>query len=283
MSIRKREFMKKYGLIGCPLGHSMSPIIHKELFLSNKIEASYDLIELTKDELNENFDDLKKLNGFNVTIPHKINVIDKLDGLSDRAKLFGAVNTVYNNGNELIGYNTDCHGFLRSLKMADIDLDGRVLILGCGGVARMFAFESVLASCDVTVAVREKSLAKANELKAEIKEKLNQNINVTTLENAGFGWDLIINATPVGMYPHIDECPIAKEVIESSKAVFDAIYNPQETLFVKYAMESNIKYSNGLAMLVLQAAVAQEIWYGAKFTDDDIKRVIEITQRELDK
>lgn len=275
--------MKKYGLIGCPLGHSMSPIIHKELFLSNKIEATYDLIELTKDSLIKDFDDLKKLDGFNVTIPHKINVIDKLDRLSDRAKLFGAVNTVYNNGKELVGYNTDCHGFLRSLKIANIDLAGRVLILGCGGVARMFAFESVLASCDVTVAVRQKSVEKANALKLEVNEKLNKNINVTTLDNVGYGWDLIINATPVGMYPNIDECPVEKEVIESSKAVFDAIYNPKETLFIKYAMQSNIKYSNGLAMLVLQAAVAQEIWYGAKFTDEDIKRVIEITQRELDK
>ena len=275
--------MKNYALIGCPLGHSMSPIIHKELFLSNNENATYELIEIGKKDLYSSFNELKKLNGFNVTIPHKIDVIKNLDMLSQRAELFGAVNTVHNDNGKLVGYNTDCHGFLRGLQLADIVLTGKVLILGCGGVARMFAFESVLANCDVTLAVRESSLDKANNLKNEIKEKLNYNVNVVNIDTVGGNWDLIINGTPVGMYPNTLVSPVKREVVESSSAVFDAIYNPKSTLLLDYAKKANIKYSNGLSMLVLQAAVSQEIWYGAKFSNEDIIKVIEITQRELDK
>ena len=147
----------------------------------------------------------------------------------------------------------------------------------------MFAFESVLANCDVTLAVRESSLDKANNLKNEIKEKLNYNVNVVNIDTVGGNWDLIINGTPVGMYPNTLVSPVKREVVESSSAVFDAIYNPKSTLLLDYAKKANIKYSNGLSMLVLQAAVSQEIWYGAKFSNDDIIKVIEITQRELDK
>ena len=275
--------MKNYALIGCPLGHSMSPIIHKELFLSNNENATYELIEIGKKDLYSSFNELKKLNGFNVTIPHKIDVIKNLDMLSQRAELFGAVNKVHNDNGKLVGYNTDCHGFLRGLQLADIVLTGKVLILGCGGVARMFAFESVLANCDVTLAVRESSLDKANNLKNEIKEKLNYNVNVVNIDTVGGNWDLIINGTPVGMYPNTLVSPVKREVVESSSAVFDAIYNPKSTLLLDYAKKANIKYSNGLSMLVLQAAVSQEIWYGAKFSNEDIIKVIEITQRELDK
>lgn len=274
---------KHFGLIGYPLGHSMSGVIHKELIRISNIDADYTMIEVEIEKLGEKFEsELKLLNGFNVTIPHKINIIPCLDGLSTRAELFGAVNTV-DVSDKITGHNTDCSGFLRALEMADIELGGDVLLLGSGGVSRMIAFESILAGANLTIAVREADVEAANALKQEIESKLSKSCEVILLSEAKGGYDLVINGTPVGMFPHVDACPVDKDVIQSSKAVFDVIYNPQETMFIKYAKDAGIKYSSGLSMLVWQAAVAEEIWNGVKFTFEDIEEVIAITQKELEK
>ena len=273
-----------YGLCGYPLGHSMSPLIHRELFKISGIDASYGLYEAPSENLGEEFkESLSALRGFNVTIPHKINIIEYLDELSPRAELFGAVNTVDVREDKIVGYNTDCTGFLSALKMADIELGGNVLLLGCGGVARMIAFEALLADARLTVAVRKEDIEAAEVLKKEIFAKLNKSCDIILLDEAGEGYDLVINATPVGMFPKVDACPVDEKVVAGSSAVFDVIYNPQETVFIKYAKKAGIKYSGGLSMLVWQAAVAQEIWNGVKFTNDDIERVIGITQKELEK
>lgn len=273
-----------YGLTGYPLGHSMSQVIHKALFEICGIDATYFMVETPPEELGKAFKDtLSALRGFNVTIPYKVEILKYLDELSPRAKLFGAVNTVDVREDKLIGHNTDCAGFLSALKMADIELGGKVLLLGSGGVSRMIAFESILADADLTIAVRESDIPAANEIRREIKVNLSRNCKITLLSQATGGYDLVINGTPVGMYPHTDACPVSKDVITSSKAAFDVIYNPEETVFLKYAREAGIKCSGGLPMLVWQAAVAQEIWNGYTFSDDDIKKVIEITQKELAK
>jgi shikimate dehydrogenase len=134
-------------------------------FLRRKIlEAKYELKEIAPENLAAEFEGLKGLCGFNVTIPHKVNIIPLLDELDERAALFGAVNTVKVDENgKTKGYNTDCSGFLNSLKMADIPLAGKVLLCGCGGVARMFAFEAILAGCDLTIAVREADMPVAKK------------------------------------------------------------------------------------------------------------------------
>jgi len=194
--------IKNYALIGYPLGHSMSEIIHKELFKISFVDASYKLTEILPEELSDNFNHkLKKLNGFNVTIPYKINIIPFLDELSDKAKLFGSVNTIYVKEGKTIGYNTDCIGFLRAIEDANINLEGKVLICGSGGVSRMFAFESILAGADVTIAVRDSSLKTANVLKDEIYQKLSKECKVILLSEAEGDYDLIINGTPVRNVP----------------------------------------------------------------------------------
>lgn len=261
----------------------MSGVIHKELFRISKMDAQYKLIEINPDDLTSSFDELKQLNGFNVTIPHKINIIPNLNSLSERAQLFGAVNTVDNKNGTSVGYNTDCHGFLRALDMSGITLGGKVLLCGSGGVSRMFAFESVMAGADLTIAVREADIDAGNAIKQEIKDKLDKDVDVVLLQHAPVGCDLVINGTPVGMHPNVDACPVDERVVKSAKAVFDAVYNPEETLFIRYAKEAGIKYCNGLPMLVWQAAVAEEIWNGVKFTNEDVKEVIAITQKELNK
>ncbi len=274
--------MKSFGLIGYPLGHSLSPVIHRELFKICGINGEYKLFEIAPDNINREFSKLTALCGFNVTIPHKINVIPFLDELDERAALFGAVNTV-KTGNKLKGYNTDCHGFLRAIQMADIDLSGNVLLCGSGGVARMFAFEAVLADCNLTIAVRDEDIPAAEILAEEIKSRLNKEAEVLNLKDVKESYNLIINGTPVGMHPNINACVLPKEIIQKANAVFDAIYNPEETLLIKYAKEAGLKYSNGLSMLVWQAAVAEEIWNDVKFTENDIQKVIETTKKELEK
>ena len=275
--------MKKFALIGYPLGHSMSPLIHRELFKLNDIYAGYELIEINPEYFETQFDAMKSFDGFNVTIPHKISVIPHLKELSEKAALFGAVNTVKNDDGNLTGYNTDCIGFLRALDMADITLSGKVLVCGCGGVSRMFAFETVLAGADLTIAVRDGSLEGGRRLVHEIESKLGKTAQLITLDKADGEFDLIINGTPVGMHPDTNNCVLPKEKVQKTKAVFDAVYNPLETKLIRYAKEGGIKYSNGLSMLVWQAAAAQEILLGVKFNNEQIRTVLKITEEELKK
>lgn len=275
--------MKKFGLIGYPLGHSMSPLIHRELFKINNIDAGYELVEINPEDFTNAFQAVKGFDGFNVTIPHKIAVIPQLNALSERAELFGAVNTVENKNGVLTGHNTDCYGFLRALAMADIELKGNVLVCGCGGVSRMFAFETILAGADLTIAVRDADVEAGQQIVDEIESKLGKTAKLVRLDEADGAFDLIINGTPVGMHPNTDACVLPKEKVQKAKAVFDAVYNPFETKLISYAKEAGIKFSNGLPMLVWQAAVAQEIWFGVKFSNEQIKPVIKITEEELKK
>ena len=275
--------MLNFCLIGYPLGHSMSPFIHNELFKLKGIEASYGLNAIEPEILNDKVNELKSLRGFNVTIPHKTNIIPFLSELSDRARLFGAVNTVSIDENGAKGYNTDCFGFLRALEMAGITLGGKVLLCGSGGVSRMFAFESVLANAELTIAVRDADIDAAMLIKKEIEDKLGRTAVVTTLDRVDGEFDLLINGTPVGMFPNVEACVLPKEKVCRCKAVFDAVYNPQETLLIKYAKAAGIKYSNGLPMLVWQAAVAQEIWLDVEFSMDEVRLVLNKTEEEMNK
>ena len=275
--------MKKFCLIGYPLGHSMSPVIHRELFKINNIDASYELQEISPESLTDAFETLKEYDGFNVTIPHKTGIRPCLDKLSDRAELFGAVNTVDVKNGKAEGHNTDCYGFLKALDMAGIELAGKALVCGSGGVSRMFAFESVLAGADLTIAVRDGDIQAAMLIKEEIKDRLSKVVQVKRLDEIDGEYDILINGTPVGMFPKTDACVLPKEKVQKCKAVFDAVYNPRETMLIKYAKEAGIKCSNGLPMLVWQAAVAQEIWFGVKFDMNDIKNVLNITEREMEK
>jgi shikimate dehydrogenase len=148
-----------------------------------------------------------------------------------------------------------------------------VLVLGTGGVARMFAFEAVLAGAAVTLAARTPS--KGCALAAEIAEKCGRAVTVTDFNSVTGDWDLIVNGTPVGMFPKVDACPLEPGVLAHTAAVFDAIYNPMETRLLCLARQNGAKVVNGLPMLVWQAAVAQEIWNDVTYTPAQVQRVIE--------
>lgn len=265
--------MTHYALIGHPLGHSLSPQIHRALLAAAHLEGDYRLLDIAPEDLANRLPELQTLRGFNVTIPHKQAVLSAMAELDEKAALFGAVNTVAVRGGKFYGYNTDCYGFLRSLSAAGIPLAGRVLVLGTGGVARMFAFEAVLAGAAVTLAARTPS--KGCALAAEIAEKCGRAVTVTDFNSVTGDWDLIVNGTPVGLFPKADACPLEPGVLAHTAAVFDAIYNPKETRLLRLARQNGAKVVNGLPMLVWQAAVAQEIWNDVTYTPAQVQRVIE--------
>lgn len=271
-----------YALIGCPLGHSMSPQIHKRLFELAEINARYELKEIKPEELKNSYDYLDSLTGFNITIPHKIPIIDYCDELSEGAKRYGSVNCIKNENGKKIGYNTDVLGFVKSIEQLGASLGSRVCLLGCGGVGRMMAIEAAHQGAELTMAVRSEDISVAEGIKSEIESSLPQSkVKVILLREMSGGYDLVINATPVGMYPKTEFSPLTKEQLKGVKYLFDAIYNPTETLLSKYAKESGIKVLTGMAMLVLQAVAAHEIWNGSVYEQKDIEALISEMEKQV--
>ena len=270
--------MKHFALTGHPLGHSVSPQIHARLFaLSGREDCRYELLDLPPEELAGRFGELKILDGFNVTIPHKQAIIPLLDRLDETAERYGAVNTVRRDQEIRTGYNTDVIGFLRSIQTLDVPLKGsRVLVLGYGGAGRMRAREAAhQGGHTVTVAARQKSLTGAGALAEEIASRYpGCNAVCADLAAVQGKYDLICNSTPVGMYPHGEASPLPDGVCCGSTALFDAIYNPDETLLMRQAQQAGLRVTGGMTMLVWQAAAAHEIWYGAQFAPEAIQAII---------
>ncbi|MDE5569414.1 MAG: shikimate dehydrogenase [Ruminococcus sp.] len=277
--------MNKYGLIGHPLGHSMSPLIHEKLFaLSGITDYSYELIDIAPENLAENADMLRELRGFNITIPHKMAVIPMTNELDESALRYNSVNCISNDNGIMTGYNTDCFGFVLSAENENLPLDKKVLLLGCGGVGRMIAIESALHGAELTIAVIPQDIKTAELAMAEILDKCdNASVKICLISEIEGNFDLLVNATPVGMYPKCDACAVSDEIIENCANVFDVIYNPVETLLMKKARAMGKKAVGGAAMLVYQAVKAHEIWYGGKFDVADINVIIKAVEDEVSK
>ena len=277
-------FMEKYAILGYPLKHTMSPPIHKRLFELEGKTAEYEICELPPEELAGKVDYLNSLGGYNITIPFKVDIIKYLDELDESAKRYNSVNCVVNRDGKNIGFNTDCYGFLRSLEAENISLTGKVLQIGCGGVGRMMAIEAALHGADLTIVSLPEFIKGAEDAAAEAKKLApNAKIKVITHEQISGEFDLLFNASPVGMFPKTEECPVTEEVVKSCKNVFEVIYNPDVTMLMKIAEKNGIKAVGGMAMLVWQAVVAHEIWSGAKYRDEDIAELISDMRKELTK
>lgn len=263
-----------YALIGHPLGHSMSPFIHKKLFEISGLNEDYELCDIPSENLEKDFlKAVSEYNGLNVTIPYKTSVINFMDKLAGSAKKYNAVNCISRENGKLVGHNTDCIGFLRSVP--NEALGGRFLLSGCGGAGRMMALEAAEKGAEITIAIRESSAKKAEILTDEINEKFPKARVKTVLLNQIEGkFDLFANSTPVGMYPNNDSCPVSEEVIANCENIFDAIYNPNETVLVKTAKKLGKHAVGGMTMLVLQAAAAHEIWYGGKFNVKQTEKIV---------
>lgn len=274
---------KHYAVIGHPIGHTMSPFIHKRLFDLAGIDAEYTKYDIAPECLTKEFEKtLKGLDGYNITIPHKQAIVPLLDGLDEKAEMFGSVNTVANRGGKAFGYTTDPDGFIKAVEAAGIELDGRIMILGCGGAARAIAFELALRGKEFEFAVRRESVGKAGLLCLDITRKLpDTKVSFGLIDQIIGNVDVLINATPVGMYPNSEAQPIHNCAIGRCAAVFDAIYNPLETALIKRARANGSKAEGGMAMLVWQAAVSHKHWDGTEYDPEDIRRLCKDAADEM--
>lgn len=275
--------MDKYALIGHPLGHSMSPLIHKKLFeLSGITDYTYELIDIAPEELESKMNVLRELKGFNITIPHKTAIIPFTDNMGESALRYNSVNCIANNNGVFTGYNTDCDGFLRSAKL--LPLGGKVLLLGCGGVGRMIAIEAALHGAELTIAVIPQDMQTAQRVMAEIMTKCTDaSVRICLVTDIAGEYDLLINATPVGMFPKVDACAVSDEVIGNCLSFFDVIYNPTETLLMKKARALGRTAVGGASMLVYQAVKAHELWYGGQFSSEDLSKIVADVENEVNR
>ena len=264
--------MYRFALLGGRLPHSLSPQIHRRLLGLSGQEGEYTLMETGDQPPDQWVPQLLKLDGFNVTIPHKESVIPFLKGLDPTAEAIGAVNTVYQG----IGYNTDLLGFTSALETLGQPLAGqRVCILGAGGTARMMAAAALSAGCSVRLGVRESSKERAEALCSSLLHLAlrGAEASVCPIGSLAGGYDLLCNATPEGMFPHPEGCPVTPAALAGVKGVFDAVYNPTPTRLARLAEQNGIPALCGMSMLVGQAAAAQTIWTGACFDRKQLEQV----------
>ena len=245
--------MKKYGLLGYPLGHSFSRNYFNQKFEAEKIDAEYLNFEIPEiKEIKNVIKENPELNGLNVTIPYKEQVIPYLDDLDEDARLIGAVNVIkFSKGLfgkvKLKGYNSDIIGFKQSIEPLLKEHHRKALILGTGGASKaVFQGLKQLGVAPTFVSRKAKEFCITYE---EITPK--------TMEQ----YTVIVNTTPLGMYPNVNACPdIPYDLLTSDHLLYDLLYNPDETLFMRKGKEKGAVVKNGLEMLLLQAFAAWEIW-----------------------
>ena len=257
-----------YGLIGNPVSHSISPIIHNTLFKELNFNGIY--VPFKVDNIGDFMKEFRGLDvkGYSVTIPHKESVVNYLDAIDPIAKKIGAVNTIVNKGGQLVGFNTDCEAAIKVLEAVnsrgerpfaltkDVHLRGKkVTLVGAGGVARAIAFGLKERQAQITIINR--NYGRAQSLARDVGCLVSK-----FDESEAFNADILINATPVGMFPKINETPIDKHKLKPNMIVFDTIYNPIETKLLKEAKAQGCKTINGLSMFVHQAAAQFKLWTG---------------------
>ena len=250
--------MKKYLVIGNPIQHSLSPLIHNYWIKKNNIQAIYEKEKLEKGDLESLISKVKegKIHGVNVTVPFKKDVIFYLEKLTLEAKNTQSVNTIYLDNNKVTGHNTDIDGF--GLAMQDIKFDvskKHILIVGAGGVVPSIIY-SLIKMKAYKIYLTNRTREKAEDLKKLFKNLIILNWGETQ------NFDMIINATSVGLNAN-DELSLDFSKIEN-KLFYDVIYNPKETIFLKNAKNLGNKSENGKRMFIHQAALAFKIWHGVQ-------------------
>ncbi len=249
--------MRKTGLLGRHISYSRSPEIHERLFRNKRLEIKYELFDLPREDIQHFIDTLteNEIIGFNVTIPYKEYIMGYIHELDSTALDVGAVNTVVIKNGWRIGYNTDVHGFMRSLKDNRIDVKGRrVMILGSGGAAR--AVYSALHTLGAEVDMAFRSEARKKEFPKVITFK-----SLTELTDIS-PYLLVVNATKLGNINQ-DEMPIQIDNYSSSTVLYDLNYNPMHSKFLRFGTDHGLQIINGESMLVNQAMKAQELWIDA--------------------
>ncbi len=276
------------GLIGDPVEHTMSPVMHNAAFDKLSLDYAYLPFRVKPEELPQAVSGLKALNatGFNVTIPHKVAVIPLLDELDPLAEKIGAVNTVVNDNGVLKGYNTDASGFLQALLEREVEPKSmNIVLLGAGGAARAIAYILSEWNARLTILNRREELDWAKAIAANIRKDLGKDIEVFELLPAHLAAalepaDILVNATSVGMSPNSGISPVPAQLMKSGLVVVDIVYNPVRTKLLQDAAAAGAVTVEGLDMLVWQGALAFEKWTGKKPPFDLMK---EVALSELEK
>ena len=263
--------MKKFFVIGNPIEHSLSPILHNYWIKNNRIDAIYEKEELNENELKKFISQIreKKINGINVTVPFKKSVIPYLDELSIEAQNTQSVNTIYLQDNKIIGHNTDIIGFETSVKKSKYDLTNKeVFILGAGGVVPSIIF--------ALIKMRVSKIIVSNRTKEKVDNLKNlfQNIEIVDWGKVP-NFDMIINATSVGLKKE-DSINLDFSSISKNKIFYDIIYNPRETNFLKTGKNLGNLTLNGKLMFIYQALSAFNIWHGLKpAIDENVIKILD--------
>lgn len=269
---------KIYAVIGDPIAQSLSPQLHNGLFKEIGVDAIYLPIGVKSEDLEKLVQGFRVMNfgGFNITKPHKMEVMKYLDGLDPLAEKIGAVNTVVYRDGKMIGYNTDGFGFIKSIenKIGDIPKeDLTILILGCGGAVKSVAM--ALADWGIKkVIIANRTVEKAEELANQINESWPEkaqaiSMEAAVLEKAVNQAAVIANGTSLGMADTIDQTPLPKHLMKKERLVYDMIYSPPVTQFMKDAQAVGAQTVNGLEMLLYQGLLAFELWTEI-FPDPDL-------------
>ena len=267
---------KTYAVIGDPIEHSLSPNIHNAAFRELDMDCTYIAYKVPKDELEAGIESLKKIkiSGFNVTIPHKVEMIKLLDSADDDCNLIGATNTVVNEDGKLRGYNTDMEGFLEPIRKRNIKIsESKILLIGAGGAARAivaaFSKEKVKS---FTIANR--TLTNAEEL-VKFAQKIDVDAKATTLDKISElsnQFNFIVNATSIGLKN--EPSPIPTEMINENSIVYDVVYKPINTELIKQSKKQNATVIYGYEMLLGQATRAFKIWHGVDAPYDVMKKAL---------
>ena len=268
------------GVIGWPIEHTVSPPMHNAAFAALGMDWCYVPFPVRSERLAEAIAGVRGLGlcGINVTVPHKQAMLALMDDLTPAARTIGAVNTVLIEGDRLVGHNTDAGGFLRALREAGFAPEGcRAVMLGAGGAARAVGYALVDVGAHLTILNRspERAVALATDLHAANENAIIDAgaLTQSALRRASETTQLIVNATPLGMWPHVDASPWPDDVEYPAGAfTFDLIYNPRETLLMRRVREAGGEAIDGLGMLVHQGAEAFALWTGQEPPTDVMYR-----------
>jgi len=260
------------GVIGDPVEHTMSPVMHNAAFRERGIDYFYVPFRVKKEELGKAIEGMRALNikGLNVTIPHKVAILQFLDKLDSLAEQIGAVNTIVNDDGVLTGYNTDATGFLQALLERGIEPEGKnVVIIGAGGASRAISFILADRGAHLVILNRLLELDWAKELAGRISQAFSKEVEALELNRENLTGalgkaDILVNATSVGMSPNIDQTPVDADLLRPELVVFDIVYNPIKTRLLREAEAAGAETISGLDMLIWQGALAFEIWTGQK-------------------
>jgi shikimate dehydrogenase len=268
-------------VIGDPIEHSLSPAMHNAVFKKLGLNCAYAAFRVAPENLGSAIKGMRAMDfgGANITIPHKVDVIEFLDELSEEARIIGAVNTI-KFGEKLTGYNTDGYGALWALRSSSADPNGKnILILGSGGAARAIAITLALkgeiASLTILGVVKEElrklvdDINKGTKIRAAGKMMTDE----TKKEEIAKA-DILIHCTPVGMHPKTNETLVTRDVLRKGLVVMDIVYNPLETKLLKEAKKAGAKTIGGIEMFVNQGAESERIWLGIDAPVELMRRAV---------